>query len=173
LIYDEIAHRLRCCKDFPPGVLAEASGMVRRFLQDHHEKLEEELLFPRFEQSGQHVALVTILRQQHAAGRQLLDLISGLATPETAKNMIEGARLTVYLNLFTRLYRPHTAREDTVLFPALRTIVTPREFNSLSKQFQDQQTRLGPDGYEKLNTEISDLEKSLNLHDLPQFTPKL
>jgi hypothetical protein len=70
------------------------------------------------------------------------------------------------------MYRPHAAREDTVLFPAFRRIVTPNEYDSLGEQFEDQEHKLfGEDGFEKIVDEVTGLEKKLGIEDLAQFTP--
>src|SRR5262245_23799541 len=52
LAYREIVRRLDARQDFAPEVLADAAGIIRRFIEDYHEKLEEDFLFPRFEKSG-------------------------------------------------------------------------------------------------------------------------
>src|SRR5690242_9060254 len=49
LIYDDIAGRIEAGKDFPPEVLAASANIIRSFVEDYHEKLEENFLFPRFE----------------------------------------------------------------------------------------------------------------------------
>src|SRR5437762_116872 len=49
LIYGEALRRLGAKQDFPPDALATAAGIIRSFVEDYHEKLEEDVLFPRFE----------------------------------------------------------------------------------------------------------------------------
>ena len=70
LIYGEALRRLEAKQDFPPDALADAAGIIRRFIEDYHEKLEEDFLFPRFEKANQLVDLVKVLRTQHQAGRR-------------------------------------------------------------------------------------------------------
>ena len=173
LIYEEIARRLKCCQDFPAPVLTDATGLIRRFIQDHHEKLEEEHVFPRFEKAGKMVALVQILRGQHEAGRQLLDHLQTQGAPGAVKNFVQRAQLEAFLLLFVRMYRPHAAWEDTVVFPALRAVMTPAEFVDLGKRFGDlEQAHFGADGLDKFVLEVGEMEKTLGIHDLEQFTPK-
>jgi hypothetical protein len=43
---------------------------------------------------------------------------------------------------FIRLYNPHEAREDTVLFPAFRKIVSLHEFDSLGEDFEKKENEL-------------------------------
>lgn len=65
-------------------------------------------------------------------------------------------------------------REDTVLFPALRKVVSPGEFNELGDKFEDQEeARFGKGGYEKIVTQVAGLEKVLGIGALAQFTPQV
>jgi hemerythrin-like domain-containing protein len=174
LIYDDMIGRLNSGKEFPPEVLANSAGLIRRFVEDYHEKLEEDHLFPRFEKAGKLVDLVKILLQQHQAGRRLTDHIRSLAALSTMRNPEEKRRLVRYLRLFIRMYRPHKAREDTVLFPAFRSIVLPKEFDALGEAFEDKEERLfGKNGFERVVEEVASLEKKMRIYDLSQFTPKM
>jgi hypothetical protein len=70
------------------------------------------------------------------------------------------------------MYRPHEAREDTVLFPAFRRIVPPKEFDALGEQFEDKEHELfGKEGFEGIVQQVSVLERQLGTYDLDQFTP--
>jgi len=62
LIYEEALRRLDARQEQPAKALAGAAGIIRRFIEDYHEKLEEENLFPRFEKAGKLVDLVAVLR---------------------------------------------------------------------------------------------------------------
>jgi hypothetical protein len=52
LIYDEAVRRLKGTGDFDPATLVASARIIRRFIEDYHEKLEEDYLFPRFEKAG-------------------------------------------------------------------------------------------------------------------------
>src|SRR3989440_6506982 len=69
LIYEEGLRRLRHKEDVPPEVFHKPAKLIRSFVEDYHEKLEESFIFPAFEKRNQLVELVSVLRQQHAAGR--------------------------------------------------------------------------------------------------------
>jgi hemerythrin-like domain-containing protein len=95
-----------------------------------------------------------------------------LATLEALKNPEDRRKIDDLLRQFIRMYRPHAAREDTVLFPAFRQIVTPNEYDSLGEQFEDEEHKLfGEDGFEKMVDEVAGLEKKVGIEDLAQFTP--
>jgi hemerythrin-like domain-containing protein len=48
----------------------------------------------------------------------------------------ENTQLVQALAAFNAMYRPHEAREDTVLFPAFRKIVSKNEYDSLEKSLK-------------------------------------
>jgi hemerythrin-like domain-containing protein len=174
LIYDDMEERLDGGKDFPLAALSGAIDLMRRFIEDYHEKDEEDFIFPRFEKAGKLVDLVKVLYAQHQAGRKVTAQLQGLATPATLKQPTERQKLIKYLEAFIHMYRPHAAWEDTVLYPAFRSVITPQEFDALGDQFEDKEQKLfGKDGYEKIVTEVAGLEKQLGLYDLSQFTPKV
>jgi hemerythrin-like domain-containing protein len=171
LIYEEIMARLSSGREFPLEVLADAAGLIRRFVEDYHEKLEENYLFPRFKKAGKLVDLVEVLLQQHQAGRRLTDRIRSLATASAIKNPKGKKELGHYVGLFIRMYRPHKAREDTVLFPTFHAVVSPKEYASLGEAFEDKEEELfGKDGFERIVQEVEKLEKGMDLYELSQFT---
>ena len=171
LIYDEAARRIEAAAESSLEPVTKAADLVRRFIQDYHEKLEENYLFPRFEKAGQLVDLVEVLRVQHQAGRRVTDEISKQITAVT-KGPTESRHLVAALRAFGRMYRPHKAREDTVLFPALHTVFASREYDVLGDSFEDKEHELfGAEGFEKVVRDVAELEKALGLYDLGQFTP--
>src|SRR5438552_4822219 len=70
LVYEEGLRRLRVKEDVPPDVFHKPALMVRKFVEDYHEKLEENFIFPEFEKRKKLVDLVKVLREQHQAGRK-------------------------------------------------------------------------------------------------------
>lgn len=173
LVYGEVLRRMDAKQDFPPEALADAAGIIRSFIEDYHEKLEEDFLFSRFEKANQLVDLVKVLRDQHQAGRRVTDVTIRLAKLRSLKNESERAQLASSMRQFIRMYNPHEAREDTVLFPAFHKIVTPHEFDSLGEDFEKKENELfGEDGFEKMVDKVAGIEKRLGIYDLAQFTPK-
>jgi hemerythrin-like domain-containing protein len=173
LIYDESRRRLEGKGDLDLAILSSAAEIIRNFIEDYHEKLEEQYLFPRFEKAGKLTDLVAVLKTQHEAGRKVTARILQLATRSADKDAAQRRDLADQLRLFNRMYRPHEAREDTVLFPALHQIVSRNEFDSLGEQFEKREHELfGEDGFEHMVDRVAGLEKSLGIYDLAQFTPK-
>ncbi len=172
LIYDESISRLEQNRDVDFATLSGAAGIIRTFIEDYHEKLEENHLFPRFEKAKKLTELVTVLRRQHQAGRVLTDSTRYLTRALAQRDAGEKANLIRDLKAFVRMYRPHEAREDTVLFPALKEIVSKNEYDALGEEFEKKEHELfGEDGFESMVDKVTKLEKHLGIYDLAQFTP--
>lgn len=174
LIYDEHLRMLAGKRSFDGSVLISAADIIRHFVEEYHEKLEEDFLFPRFRKAGKLVNLVDTLQAQHKAGRELAAKIRDLAATATLKYVSsDSEKLADALRTFLRMYRPHEAREDTVLFPAFRTIVSAHEYDALGDDFEKKEDELfGDEGFFKVVDQVAKLEKKLDLYDLAQFTPK-
>jgi len=174
LIYEEAIRRMTPNQELPVETVADSAKIIRNFIEDYHEKLEENFLFPRFEKAGKLTDLVKTLRDQHQVGRRVTDLTLGLAKQSTIKNGDERAQLADSLSQFIRMYNPHEAREDTVLFPAFRKIVSANEYASLGEDFEKKEHELfGEDGFEKMVDKVTNIEKKLGIYELAQFTPKI
>jgi hemerythrin-like domain-containing protein len=171
LVYDEVRRRIAAGTEFPPEVVAGGAKIIRGFIEEYHEELEEKHLFPRFRSRHTLVELVDVLEEQHKAGRRVTERILALAS-SGLKGVTEKKDLAAALESFTRMYAPHEAREDTVLFPALRRLVSAHEYDAMGESFETEERRkLGADGFEGMVERVAGLEKALGIHDLKQFTP--
>jgi len=173
LVYGEAIRRIDSKEDLPPEALADSAKIIREFVEDYHEKLEEDFLFPRFKKANKLVDLVDVLLKQHQAGRRLTDITMHLATSQALKNADDRRRLADSMRQFIRMYNPHEAREDTVLFPAFRGIVSADEFDSLGEDFEKKEDELfGEDGFFKVVDRVAEIEKKLGIYEMAQFTPQ-
>jgi hemerythrin-like domain-containing protein len=171
IAYDDIIRRIRAGQDFPPDAVKEGAIIIRKFIEEYHEKLEEDHLFPRFRKANKLVDLVTVLYAQHQAGRRVTERILALAGG-SLKSADDRKRLADDLEACNRMYSPHEAREDTVLFPALHKIVSPHEYDAMGEQFEkiERQT-FGGDGFDIYVDKVTALEKRLGIYELSKFTP--
>jgi hemerythrin-like domain-containing protein len=166
-LYDDAIARLDASRDVPLDALVAAAGIIRHVIEDYHEKLEEDFLFPRFEKAGKLADLTATLRRQHQVGRTLTDQIVALA-----KAPLDNAKLASALRGFNHMYQPHANREDTVLFPELRALVGKHEYAELGEQFEAKETQmLGDHGFEHAVESILRLEQAFGLDDLAKLTP--
>lgn len=172
LIFEEAACRIDGGRELPTGTVNDAADVVRRFINEYHEQLEEIYLFPRFEKARRQTDLVKVLLRQHRASQDLTESIlhvTGAAVFKMPENRRQLARL---LRQFLWLYRPHAAREDTVLFPAFRDLVSCREYRQMGERFEEREHDLfGADGFGRMVDRVAGIEKTLGLYDINQFTP--
>ena len=92
----------------------------------------------------------------------------------TALKKKDRAALITYLRAFTRMYRPHEAREDTILFPAFQALVSEKEYKELGQQFEGKEHELfGKEGFEGQVAHVEQIERKLGIYDLAQFTPSV
>ncbi len=172
LVYQEIVRRIDNHETFPIQTLTESAKLVRNFIENYHEKLEEEYVFSQFEKAGQLVDLVRTLKEQHNAGRNLTDYILTHSSEKELKDDIQSMLLADYLRLYVRMFRPHEAREDTVLFPAFRKLMPAEEYMKLGDLFEEREHHLfGKDGFENIVDHVANIEKQLNIYHLSEFTP--
>jgi hemerythrin-like domain-containing protein len=173
LIYDTCRLKLVNTVNFPTETLYNAAAIIREFIEDYHEKQEEDYIFPRFKKANTLVDLTEILLQQHNAGRSITDgIMQAARATHPSDNDVQ--RLIFLLTSFNTMYRPHEAREDTVLFPAFRKLVSRHEYDSLGEDFEKNEHKLfGADGFEKIVEKVATIERSLGIYDLAQFTPKV
>ncbi len=171
LIYEEIIKRIESNTDFSVTTLSNSVNIIKSFIEDYHEKLEENYLFPIFEKNKKEVRLVKTLKNQHIKGREItaklqkLLAINGL--DKDAKKSIKSL-----LQKFIKMYRPHEAREDTVLFPQVRSLISEKEFEELGEKFEDLEHELfGENGFETMVKKVENIEKELGIYNLEQFTP--
>lgn len=166
IIYDTAVLRMEQKQRFDPAVITSAAGIVRRFVEDYHERTEEKFVFPRLRAAKREASLIAILLRQHERGRQLTDEILRRAGAG------DGPELAQALRGFAHMYRAHAAREDTVIFPAFRELVSGGEYEELGEQFEEREHQLlGEHGFEGAVAEVTKLEQQLGIADLAGFTP--
>jgi hemerythrin-like domain-containing protein len=166
LAYDEIARRIEVSEAFESAALTDAAGIVQRFIESFHEKNEEQFVFPRLQQANREVELVTTLLKQHQRGRDVTAEILRLAAAPPVPALAQALRA------FARMYRPHAAREDTVLFPAFKEVIGASAYRELSEQFEDKEREvIGEHGFDRAVAQIARIERALGIGDLVLFTP--
>ena len=172
LIYREGIRRLQASEQLPADALNAGAAIIQSFIEDYHEQLEEQHVFPRLEQAGKLTGVTSVLRTQHVRGRVLTDRVVAATGAGMALDQAKREALMQDMSAFIRMYEPHEAREDTVVFPTLRQVVPAKEFRDMADVFEDEEhRRFGPAGFEGVVDKVADIEKSLGIYDLSQFTP--
>lgn len=173
LIYEEGLRRLRDKEEVTPDVFHKPATLVRKFVEDYHEKLEEKFIFPEFGKAKKLADLVAVLKAQHEAGRKVTDVILRNADKDRFRKEDVRKEVARSCEAFIRMYRPHEAREDTVLFPALHKVAPAKRLKELGEQFEKEEDKLfGEEGFEKTVDQVAGIEKQLGIYDLSLFTAK-
>ncbi|MCW3123938.1 MAG: Hemerythrin cation binding domain protein [Flavipsychrobacter sp.] len=173
LIYGEASSRLTAGKDINPALVGQSANLIKTFIEEYHEKLEEDHLFPRFEKAGQLTDLTKVLRLQHQKGRLLTQRI--IANAQKTNPTADEKQLMVQdMQAFMRMYSPHEAREDTILFPALHKLISKHEYDALGEDFErKEKEQFGGDGFDMAVDKVTEIEKAMNIYDLNLFTPDI
>ncbi len=173
LIYEEGLRRIRANEEVNPQVFHQTAELVRTFVEDYHERLEERFIFPEFERRNRQGDLVRILRRQHEAGRAVTDVILRNAVADQFRRPERRQEVVQACTSFIRMYRPHEAREDTVLFPELHKILPAQQIRELGERFEQEEDRLfGQEGFERNVERVAVIERQLGIFELDQFTPR-
>lgn len=172
LLYEAAIRKFPSNEEFDPALVTQSAEIIRDFINNYHEKLEEDYVFPRFKQAGQMVRLVDTLLRQHEAGRLVTQTILRLA-PSSRRETDDRRQLVSAMRAFISMYRPHAAREDTDLFPKLNNLVPSNEYDAMAEEFEEKEHQLfGDDGFDRMAALVAQLEQQFGIHDLDQFTPR-
>jgi hemerythrin-like domain-containing protein len=172
LCYEASIAKFGANEDFDPALVTESAEIIRDFINNYHEKSEEEHVFPRFRAAGQMTGLVATLLAQHEAGRRITQDILRFA-PNTRRDGDDRRQLITGMKSFITMYRPHAAREDTDLFPKLKDVVSSNEYDAMAEEFERKEHELfGQDGFEMMVQRVARLEQAFGIHDLARFTPQ-
>lgn len=171
LIYENIIHSIEHRRDFSKSALKQSTLVIQSFIQNYHEKLEEDYIFSRFEQHNKEVTLVKTLRKQHEKGRALTKRLLEIVDIKDNQTPTIQREVKTLLKSFIRMYRPHAAREDTILFPLVRSLMTEKEFDDMSEMFETtEHQKFGKEGFEGMVKNVASIEKALGILELDQFT---
>ena len=171
LVYEAAMRKFDAKEDFDPAVITQSAQVIQDFIENYHEKSEEQQVFPRFTKANQMTDLVATLLTQHRAGRKVTETILRLA-PASRQDGDDRRQLVGAMRSFIAMYRPHAAREDTDLFPKLRSLVSQNEYDSIAEQFErDEKQKFGDDGFEKMVDRVAQIERMIGVDDLAKFTP--
>ena len=150
--------------------LHDTAKLFRSFGEDYHEKkLEEAYIFPAVKKKGGKAATyIDVLVAQHNRGRQITDFI--LAKTAGA-HVTDGAALARAFETFALMYENHTAREDTIVFPAWKLALSDHDLDEMGEKFEDiERATFGGDGFDAAVDRIGRIETVLGLSDIARFT---
>jgi hemerythrin-like domain-containing protein len=172
LIYRDAISRIDNGKPIPPDTLSASAKLIHNFIESYHQRLEEEYIFPRFRKANKMIDVINTLQLQHQRGRALTQRIIGLSNASGVRDTSQRARLKQYMHLYVRMFEPHQAREDTLIFPAFRNLISSGDYDALGQQFESvARQAFGANTFDKHVDLVGRLEKEVGLYELAEFTP--
>ncbi len=173
IVYGETARTLRSQPEsVDPSALVDAARLFRSFGENYHERiLEEQYIFPEIRNAGGPLAgLVEVLIRQHQRGRDITDYIEQIG--KRGKVGIGDVEpLATTMESMVRMYDPHAAWEDTVVFPAWKKEQSKKRLDELAEKFEEiEHQQFGKDGFDDAVTRISRIEQILGLDNLEHYT---
>jgi hypothetical protein len=88
--------------------------------------------------------------------------LSGARDGRAARQSRDDARLAAAMQAFDRMYEPHEAREDTVVFPAFREIVPPADLTDLGEHFAGlERQQFHADEFTAMVNRVAEIEQEL------------
>ena len=171
LCYREMAAQAQSGGTLNATHVHDSALIIHDYIEGFHEGLEEGYVFPSL-RFGPLADTIDTLAVQHASGRVITQFILTHATAGQLASPGMGTRLAAAMQAFDRMYEPHEAREDTVVFPAFRQSVSPAELADLGTYFADLEIQqFHTDEFTAMVNRVADIERELGIDDLGQFTP--
>ena len=172
LVYQESAMKLRSAANVPSQPLQKTAKLFRAFGEEYHEKkLEEVYIFPAVKKAGGVAdGYADVLVAQHQRGREITDfIIAATAGPRLAAADVQT--FAAALEGLVRMYEHHAAIEDTIIFPAWKETLSAGNLDEMNEKFEEiEHEQFGEDGFESALKQMAEIEQSLGLSDLAQFT---
>lgn len=170
LIYEEFIRR-QDTKQNDFFMINYAAQIIRKFIEDYHEKTEENYVFPYLLKLNIQTNLINELLKQHTLGRNITDKILELSngTP----NIVNKNKLCIYLYAFVYMYRFHESREDTVIFVEFRDNMTLGQYKRYGEIFEhEEEKRFGKHGIRKILKIVENIERYFDIYDLNKITDR-
>jgi hemerythrin-like domain-containing protein len=172
LIYRHLLAGQASGQPVPAGHAHDSALIIHDYIEAFHEELEEAYVFRRLMRAGQLKPTISTLLLQHARGREITQLILAASGGSGSLQTAAAGRIVSAMDAFVRMYEPHEAREDTIVYPAFRALLTPGEIADLGERFADLQTeQFGRHGFAAMVQRVAAIEQALGIYDLSQFTP--
>jgi hemerythrin-like domain-containing protein len=155
------------------GPINQACKMIRQSVVDHHMKIEEEHVYPRFEDTDL-ADCASTLKTQHIEARKLLAHMESLAKSGTLRDRSEMEELKRTFNDFKDMITAHAAFEETVLFPSMEGTWSQKDLDNLREiQEEDEKKLMGDDAAKKTFEMITSLESSYGVTGLRDYTRRM
>jgi len=164
-----VGSRIAGQKDFPPAAVTNSAKIIRSFIEQYHEKLEEDYLFPRFRKHKLLVDLVDVLQAQHQAGRRVTEQILTLSQ-SGLKSM--GANRSSQLrsaNSFGCTHRTRRAKTQYCFRRCTRSFLATNTTRWGRSSKKKEHQMFGKEGFEGWCRAWRRSRSQLGIYELAQF----
>ena len=169
LAYRAVCDDLAAHHPIDTSAVLDTAQIISDYVESFHEGLEEGFVFPRV--ARHEPDLIRTLLIQHDRGRHLTAAIQAIATAGLTPARNRSA-LAIRLAAYVRMYEPHEAWEDTVVYPQLRASTPQRTLDELAERFYDLENKqYGGGALTVLLQRVTGIEQRLGIADLAAFTP--
>lgn len=173
LVFDEAADRVESGEGLPSAV-NDSAAVVDEFIENYHEELEEQLIFPALERAGVHEGMVDELRRQHEVGRQLTGQAYNLLGRGQITKAATRGRLVDTMRTYARMYRAHASWEDTVAFAELRDVMGKEKFREVSSSIESiRAEKLGSGALQSTLDRLRRVEQALGIANLSTYIGRM
>lgn len=144
----------------------QACEMIRQLVDEHHMKIEEDHIYPQFENTDL-ADFTRTLKDQHNEARKMLSKMTSLS---------KGGRpdmdqLNGTFRDFKDMITAHAAFEEACLFTAVEGTWSRDQLDALKeKQEQDEKRLLGEDATQKVYNMLKEIESSCGIEGIRDFT---
>ena len=147
-----LADRLEAGQFVDVETLLGVVEFMRTFADKCHHGKEEELLFPTLAHKGVPTqgCPIGVLTAEHARGRALTKELAEAAEAYPSGEPAAREAVVKSLRGIAALYPNHIWKEDYLLFPMTEKVLSVEEQQSLYKQFELVEERIGRDVHQRL-----------------------
>jgi hemerythrin-like domain-containing protein len=145
-------------QEISTATLADILEFLRTFADQCHHGKEEDYLFRILEKKGVPAkgCPLGVLKMEHDQARSLVAQFATLSA-QYAKDGSEREALQTTLLRLVELYKGHIWKEDYLLFPMTNKVLSTKEQETLTEQFEQMDLRMGTDvsnGFEELAAKL-------------------
>src|SRR5438876_818996 len=140
LIYEEIVRRLNNNEKIKKEIINKTALIIRKFVEEYHEKTEENYVFPILLKKNIETLLIQELIKQHNLGRQMTNNIIQLTNNDIKD--LDKKELIININNYVKMYRYHETREDTIIFQDFRKSLTKKKYEELGEKFEEEEKKV-------------------------------
>ncbi len=155
-----IAEALERGKTVEVSALRELVRFLKVFADECHHAKEEASLFAMLELKGVPVegCPIGVLRNDHVKGRAMVAELNNAVESYASDTQPDSRPVIVALGKLIHFYPDHIWKEDYLLFPLAKKVLSSTDEGILTEQFENIETRLGPHVHDRLEQFVAELD---------------